>query len=919
MSFIRRAINAFRGDMAEDNPLDTKDKFDDSFTEHHAPGKQCEHCQPHNRLHRAHSVSPNGFIIIHRPWREIMGKRRKKVDAEAWLRNFIKEFGQPTLITVTQKGITVLYLRDFRGRMRRWNDLGQYQIRIMREDIDGSEVALPNMSKRLSTWTRPTPIAVTWDRVEYVECRLITDKETGATIGFEPVRAVVREPGKLVVGILPKGVGLDGCVTLSRYIIVEAIDNLYIQMAGGLTEESIKLIEDKAERKAAATQLEKAKRVQKRLMKTGIWNIRLTGANYKNLGGLIKGDAMLTKRGALEFGLDVLTSLDNLKPEEFTSDGTTMLVAGQVHDSRTIRWIDRQSIGHHMGWLFYGHVQRALRRMNEEVLDSTFRKGDLAQFIKFQEKSIDQELAEDTINAYEARYRALIAADVLTYSIAAVSGICRRWLDKLKPVEKVGGDGNTYLVQDTRKMPIPASEFRSVKPLAQLKLAGWAGMHQNIPDWHWSSRDGLCVVMNDMTFLWTAKISGGADQDDHWRLNHLRAKSDCNILMPNGDTLSVKAGELVTVFMRLPLGISSNAVLNEETGELEGELASEYIILKPTVLEAEKLVDRHGKFPMVDLSLRIKRIDELEYPPCPSECTNKDAHEWGHPTWELSDVEYTDKVYTMDVVLKQFNAQMEAYATGAVGARANLELFCMAHGILFPWRCHTETWVDLFTKATPAVGDIKAWAAFNKADLELVAAASKKKPLDVVAFRRIGFAFRGRSIPTANEGVYAEFASDHRDFEADFNQKSKAEEGLVKAKMIRLLSDVVIPPERMVPARTRSGSYPRLLEYILYTDKKLRNERAAAGEEFTPADYDLVANKAVRMLDKQGLSWDEKKREVKENLAFSYRVGRTDHVFLNGELLEITIAVLVDLKNADLGGSSSSDTASDDRWEDDPE
>lgn len=912
-NLVKKLLNkVVNRDQAEDNPADQRDRFDESFVEHHTPG-DCPHCHVHSRLHRAHSVSPNGFIIVHKHWRDIVGRKRKPVDAEAWIRLFIEQYGQPTLVYVTQKGVTALYLTDYRGRVRRWNDLGEYRIRIIREDIEGNEVLLPNMTKRLSTWTRPTPIGVQWKTVKFVPCRFIT--ENGEIVGFDCDEIITREPGVLVVGVLDKDSRLDGGLVMSRHLMVEAIEQLYVKMCDGLTEEIVKAIEDKLERKAAAKKLEKAILVRKRLLKTNVWNVRLTVTNYMNLGGLIKGDAVLTKALTLPFGIDVLTSLDNLKPEEFRSEGA-MLVAGQVHDSRVERWIDRQSIGHHMGWLFGGHVQRALRRACEEVIDSTFNKGTLTNFIGMAEKSIDQELAEDTINAYERRYRALVAADVLTYSVAAVTGICRRWMDKLKPVEKIGWDGETFQVQDSRKMPIPASEFRTVKCMALAKLAGWAGRTQMVPDWHWSSRDLVGVILNDLTFKWVAKISGGADLDDHWRLNHIRSKFDIDITMPNGDVLPIKANELVTVFIRMPLGISSNAVLNEETGELEGELASEYIILKPTELEAEKLIEKHGKFPRVDLSKRIPRIDEIEYPKCPDSCTQKDEHVWGHPTWTLTDHVPTHKVYTLDVVREQMEAQMEAYATGAVGARSNLELFCMAHGILFPWRCHTETWVDLFTKATPSKQDIKDWNAFNKADQKLVHAAAQKKPVCFVAFRRIAAGFTNLVVPTKHEGVYSDFAKDHRDLVADFNQKSKQGEEQVRAKMVRLLSDVVIPAERMVPARTRNGKLPRMLEVMLYDEAKIRKALALEGKEMGPAAYDEVANKMVARMDKQGWSWEDRKREVKENLAFSYRSGRSDHMFLNGDLLEITVEVLMDLKAAELGGSAGEAQPSSSRFDD---
>lgn len=890
-----------------------KNKDDSSYVEEHGPLTDCMVCQPHSRLSLLHMISPTGFKIINTKWQDVM-KDGQVVDGATYYQDFIDENGKPTMAIVHKGGFKAIYGFNNDGTPRTWMSLGQFAVRIYSEAM---EKELPNASKRMSLFTRPTPVAKKWNKVEFLPCRFITndkDEVIGYDLAFG-VMAPVHNSDTLHIGILPKHKGLDGVGGMRRSIFINEIGRLVTRMTRGYdTHAKVRTLKDPAQRKAAAISLRKATAVAKRLEKANAWNIRLLTPNHEEMGGLFKGDVVLSKEMGMKCGLDAVFTLDNLKPEMFTEDDGAYLIADVVHDSRKQRWTNRQSMAHHSEWFYREHIINETNRLGEELLENVFVNGTMPGLTKDQDKTIDKEFVEDSMNLYEKRYNMLAEAGVLQDSFGACRGLSQRFIDKLQPSTYLDPENKIRDEDDNRSFADPASEYRTVNPMAIAKMMGWVKPETTLKDGLWFSSP-IGVIMNDKTALFLAAMSGKGDFDDHWLLSHFIAKSDAIIrLFDDGSTINIEAGKLYTLFVRMPIGVG---------GDKEGkELGSEYMILQPTEREARKIMqEKFGTPPVINVNSihRPKRLDEIDFPRCPSTCDKQDDdHRWGHPTFEVTTPSYGTKRYSPKVIIAQLNAQQDMIKrTGAIGGMSNMTTLMMAERIPFVFMCDTETFTDITTKSTPDSQDVGRLADIKQHMMERVIARAEVKPVDKNAFRRMVRAFKGVYVPSVYEGLYSNRAADHKGCQKHYADLRSAKLKTLRQRMAARTKQLRFSSE-LVESRTTWEKLPLLMETVLFMQKKESKELLAEGVEYQTKHWEELSHRIIAKAKARGAGHEDILNDVRDVVIFVFRPNGTqkvysDDILLNGGFLPYYIEVLKELQ--EMPGGEDAPTVSS-RYED---
>jgi hypothetical protein len=851
-------------------------------------------------------IAPGGRVAFSRiPARDLVDSKGRTIDIDGRLADEVELRGGelPTISITSDAGALMLWLVDSRGN--NLHSLNPFGMRLLRKAVDGSREVLPNLGKRLGVLNRPFPIQVVRDDVLIVTGTVETDA-MGNPVRVIPDAPFTRRPGQTVVMLVPKDARMDGCFIIARNIIRRAVRELHEAMveATGETRETLDTIQGWGRRREIRKALDKADRVRARLSRNN-WNVRIFMPAHLDLGGHLKGDAILTRAGFDMGGVDILSTLDNLKPEMFSSDGKLYLFADAVHDSRSMRWTDRQTMIHHT-WILKDRAVGAMRRAHEDVITSLATNSE-PQFTRLQRVSVDTEFDDDNINVYARRYALMRAAGVMHMSASAISGISTRWLKKLAPQKRrtkanAEGDVQQAYWLDTYRFPITASEFRTVKSQA---LANLAGFQLTLEDGFYQSTPIGVVVSNGMSIP-LCRMCGGGDFDDHWCVIHGRAMYDTSVKLYGGTVLHFKAGEIFSVFYRLPIGVSSNGI----------ELGTEYMILRPTDVEIEVLERHHPNIPTVDLDTRPKTKAELDWSmfPCPADCEDQEDHDLGHPQWIATKVEFAQTEYDFDVFRAQVHNLARQVAMGGVGGIANMDLVLYQHQIPFPFVCHTEDWVDLMTKSIGHVDDMERWAEILKDRAALVKAASLSgTPIDEYAFARIRSAFgRIHGVVTENGMLHMlrlKHERSRRAFEADRDQLTKN----VIAEMQALTANVKI--HRVIRSRTGSFPMPPVIEHMtfmhaklleLMTEQGLRNRDGKV--KASASDWDIIASWTHDVLSraaiKAGRDVDEMlDEEILNALAwvYRYRVGKgEDQMLLNGPFLEVTIRVLQQLRGPEV-------------------
>lgn len=716
---------------------------------------------------------------------KVSGMRMPRPDIEEFIGRRIAEhqMEQDTTFAFANKsGLTLIWIWDEDGNLKPWGDIDPFGFRLS-INLAGTRKWLSNLGKRLSALTRPFPIRRVLNAPMYVEVKWIRDAQNNA-VGAEPVTPFVPIPGRTVVGIGPEadenGPAIkDGAVIASRDLLAGGIFELDVRMrtdSKGFTwdRDQAESLTDPIERAQIEKMLDLAEMTVKHLQSINVWNVRIFGPMVSDeAGGHFKGDQISTRIGfTMPHGIDIITSTHNLKSEMWCTTGNLIFLADDAHSGgpRIERWTDRQTVIHHWDWLLKSRLNTSIRVAHRDVVESLMSNRE-PKYLKFAKVDLAQAFNPNSgLSIYGQRHDILRKGGVFNMSPSAVEGVIKaRWEGKLAPEERTNSKGVTRILEDTRKFPVSASQYDGIKPAGQAKMAGFMELYHVVKDGYWESTP-MGVITNDVTFDWVMQILGGGDQDDHVAMIHVRSAFDCSIPLWEGKTIDVKAGEIVTVFLRLPIGVSSGKDANGNPA-----LASEYVILKPTEAEVVLIeeafpVDAHGDpIHTVDLSTRPIRKDELTYP-CDDQhtfitdpvnaavrCSTCGAWSPREVNWQASS---PNGEYTWQVFIAQAYTLAKIQAMGGVGARANVEMIAHQHGFAFPHRCHTETWVDLFTKSICHPADVDDWVKFNAEDFDLFFKLSQFRPIDEIANSRVWMNFLPRR-PKTERRMFRILSNDH--------------------------------------------------------------------------------------------------------------------------------------------------------------
>jgi hypothetical protein len=850
-------------------------------------------------------IVPGGRVAVSSiSARDLIDSDGAIVDIDALLAYAIDLRGgeMPTAQITTKSGLTMIWLRDHNDMPV--HDLKPFAMRLVRKAV-GSDTTefLPNLGKRLTVFNRPFPIQIQADK-PVVRLATMSYSTDGSPVRVVADKPFVRMPGQTVIFLVPADKVMDGCIVIKRSLVHREVHKLHRTMveATGHTTDTVDSIEGWGRRREVRKALQKADRVRARLLRLN-WNVRIIMPMFRNLGGHLKGDAILSQDGFDMGGADIISSMDNLKPELFSTDGSLYLFADAVHDSRTPRWTDRQTMVHHQ-WILKSRIRGALERAHANLIESLRTNTD-PEFVRDQRVDIETEFEEDNINVYDRRYAIMRAAGVLSMSPAAIEGIATRWLRKLAPdhrdvaVDEDGVAKKPPFWLDTFRFPITASEFRSVK--SQI-LANLAGYTIDVADGEWESSP-IGVIVSNNTALPLCRMCGGGDFDDHWCFIHGRAKFDITISQRGLPDLHFAEGDIFTVAYRLPIGVSSNGV----------ELGTEYMILRPSATEVPVLERTFPHIPVVDLATRPKTKDELDWSafPCPATCEDTEEHDNGHPQWEAKPVTFESTEYDFDVFKAQAYNLARQQAMGGVGAIANMDLVLYLHQIPFAFVCHTEDWVDLMTKSIGHADDFERWSEIlGDRATQIKEASDNGMAIDAYAFERVALQFAKRHGVKLANGLLYQLRLLHERSKRVFEKDRDVLVREVRQEMLNLTANVQV--ERVVRERTGSYPMPRIIEHMTWQHQNLLALKREQGildvngkVKASATEWDLIASWTAdyfaRTIAAQGRDVTvELEKLTLQSLAWCYRTRSKrghDQMMLNGPFLETSISVLQKLRD----------------------
>lgn len=364
--------------------------------------------------------------------------------------------------------------------------------------------------------------------------------------------------------------------------------------------------------------------------------------------GIIKGDVLVAQKGHLP-KMTIRLENDNLKKEVMGQPGMIRIMMLPQEQSNSVR-TNRPGMAIFHSWLFKGHVERALRKDVDELI-SSMEAGEIPAGIGIGEHS-----DTDSIASYEARFLGLLReVGDMRWSLFLTAALVRKINDMMVPPSRRA---------DERKYRAPFAIRRSLRNYTALVETGLSKKVGKVKNGEFILTV-YGVVMSDATWREVGPVLGGADFDDHVEI-HFRVAGEDGVF----EDVTIKKGDVIGVFIRNPIGISSDGK----------NVGVEYYILKADARTARWVRKHYNRafLPMVhiDPALRPAMVNELE--------ERKDQFV---PVKRAGDGDYSKD---------DFFHEMELYsmAQKAYGTHVNLMVAFAQYGIPFEHFAPEEVFAD---------------------------------------------------------------------------------------------------------------------------------------------------------------------------------------------------------------------------------
>ena len=485
-------------------------------------------------------------------------------DVPGWYINVRKESkALGRTLAWTNKGVTVLVIKDPNGIPLPWGQLGIFGVLMSAK-----------VMKRLAALAWRSYINDVYENVVYTR----------------PGEYIARQAGVLSVCILPKKNALrDGVFYVRPSFMYGMIDKIVIHHKDGTVNES--------KTRKVRNKLRHAKRFHARLILPYIPREYLTRSQRVMLkfGALAKGDCIVAASDAA-LDADVVIDMNNLKPELFSLNGFAYFQAFRQEQYGKVR-TNPQSLAHFYKWLFQHHIQAALiDQVN--AMKAAIRRGVLPEFLdpmattddagRFSDKRSKSD-PDGSLNIWMDRYFKLAEDGKLLHSphlTAALYALCRDYLHpKYRPNHK-------------RHFPVPFAAGASITSWTVATELGYDIPVLGRGDVYLHE---IGLIVSDKSYGFIVRVLGGADQDDHIDIHIRRAAHWARVPVGNGKMMTIKKDEIILILTRNPIGMQSDG---------RSRMGSEYVIVKPW-FGAELLGVPEEEIPHVHLDKRPAMVSEV--------------------------------------------------------------------------------------------------------------------------------------------------------------------------------------------------------------------------------------------------------------------------------------------------------------------
>jgi len=222
-----------------------------------------------------------------------------------------------------------------------------------------------------------------------------------------------------------------------------------------------------------------------------------------------------------------------------------------------------------------------------------------------------------------------------------------------------------------RRLPVPFASRHSIRNAKTYKMVYGVDLQLEFGEAFIDHNYG--IIVSDDTYRMMAPILGGADLDDHAEVHYRVAEDDSEVW-------NVKAGDVVMVIIRNPIGIVSTGVSIED-GQVVDQygnpavLGTEFVVLKAAAVERVNLPARFGELP----GLKMAKL-----PHCSAHLDLPEA------TW-TPDEPAIPEVYNKRYLWEQI--ELRSLAQAAYGTHVNMYMTCRLYNIPSSTRHRRRTWL----------------------------------------------------------------------------------------------------------------------------------------------------------------------------------------------------------------------------------